>query len=542
VESNLGASLTIVLDHNGNELCRLFRASGGQPAVHGAELQRLLLAYDYRAHLERARDLDPEGFAVDVETRAVANHIIAHFRDGILVTGCPRSALVYTIHPQPFTANEAQLRMKLQAGRLDGTTFQEHMESISDDCPIEDFVPEADQMLYDAVKDTLPNDWAPLEAEIFESPESQLHRTLIKPTQIRINELARELGVNVLAIIEYLPETGITEKTYLSSAVDVGTAEKVRKHFHNLAEIEVSAEKHAKEAASEADRVEPLADSVPPQVPHDSGQASANGIKDSHARGSGLPKKKTLRIWTLLILVWFLVAILATMDDEVWLSHKMMEPLYLAVWAIVAWSLAKWIQENRIALPGTLRTKSEIGKKRSDPYVRGGVVLTQELVTSLDLVGWQELVPSYTPDEVAAIDQELRSVQRIADDVAKERWGAGSTMVVNPHVLPDIQRMYVAIALRDLAYYQWFFEDELPPNWKDLVSTYLKAWTVKLDPNHLVELAELLIRAGHRSEAKQAYQVVLLFPTYADIYFAKQQTPELVDGIVNRAKEALNEL
>jgi hypothetical protein len=64
-----------------------------------------------------------------------------------------------------------------------------------------------------------------------------------EPNQIRINELARELGVNVVAIIEYLPETGITEKKYLSSAIDIATAKKVRKHFHNLAVTEISAEK-----------------------------------------------------------------------------------------------------------------------------------------------------------------------------------------------------------------------------------------------------------------------------------------------------------
>jgi hypothetical protein len=102
--------------------------------------------------------------------------------------------------------------------------------------------------------------------------------------------------------------------------------------------------------------------------------------------------------------------------------------------------------------------------------------------------------------------------------------------------------MYAALALKSLADYQWRWADELPPNWKDCVSSYLKAWASVFDPNALLDLADLLVRAGCQSEAKQAYQVVLLFPTYADTFFGKQQSPGLVEGIVNRAKEALQEI
>jgi translation initiation factor IF-2 len=61
------------------------------------------------------------------------------------------------------------------------------------------------------------------------------------PTQIRINELARELEVKARAILEVLPQFGVTEKKTHSSSVEVDVAEKVRKHFLGLGEAEIPA-------------------------------------------------------------------------------------------------------------------------------------------------------------------------------------------------------------------------------------------------------------------------------------------------------------
>src|SRR5713101_9746749 len=79
--------------------------------------------------------------------------------------------------------------------------------------------------------------------------------------QIRINELARELEVKAKAIIDYLPEAGVTEKKTHSSSIELDAAEKVRKHFHEVADAEAAAEraaaaaeKAAKEAAIKAAR------------------------------------------------------------------------------------------------------------------------------------------------------------------------------------------------------------------------------------------------------------------------------------------------
>jgi translation initiation factor IF-2 len=91
--------------------------------------------------------------------------------------------------------------------------------------------------------------------------------------QIRINELARDLEVKAKAIIDYLPEIGVTEKKTHSSSIEVAAAEKVKKHFQQLADAEVAAEKAAvaekaaKEAAAKAARMRPAAPAAKPGAP-----------------------------------------------------------------------------------------------------------------------------------------------------------------------------------------------------------------------------------------------------------------------------------
>ncbi len=93
------------------------------------------------------------------------------------------------------------------------------------------------------------------------------------PNQIRINELARELEVKAKAIIDYLPEAGVTEKKTHSSSIEVAAAEKVRKHFRDLANAEAAAEekaasdKVAKEAALRASRTKTVTVAPPPPAP-----------------------------------------------------------------------------------------------------------------------------------------------------------------------------------------------------------------------------------------------------------------------------------
>src|SRR5690242_438708 len=55
-------------------------------------------------------------------------------------------------------------------------------------------------------------------------------------SKIRINDLARELEVKSKAILDVLPEVGVTEKKTHSSSIEEHEAEKVRQHFHAHAE------------------------------------------------------------------------------------------------------------------------------------------------------------------------------------------------------------------------------------------------------------------------------------------------------------------
>ena len=58
-------------------------------------------------------------------------------------------------------------------------------------------------------------------------------------SQVRINELARELEVKAKAIIDLLPGFGVTEKKTHSSSVTVEVAEKVlRRELSNKTEQE----------------------------------------------------------------------------------------------------------------------------------------------------------------------------------------------------------------------------------------------------------------------------------------------------------------
>jgi translation initiation factor IF-2 len=50
-------------------------------------------------------------------------------------------------------------------------------------------------------------------------------------SKIRINDLARELEVKSKAILDVLPEVGVTEKKTHSSSLEDHEAEKVRAHF-----------------------------------------------------------------------------------------------------------------------------------------------------------------------------------------------------------------------------------------------------------------------------------------------------------------------
>jgi hypothetical protein len=179
-------------------------------------------------------------------------------------------------------------------------------------------------------------------------------------------------------------------------------------------------------------------------------------------------------------------------------------------------------------------------KRSENHYVTAGVRLTHRLVQSLQLADWQKALPTtYTPEEASAIDEALSSFQRIADRTV------GGKAVFHPEIVEPIQRMQKAQALQDLAGRGWGFSEksELPADWKVRVSTYLKAWACHPNPDALLEMAEMLAKAGYKTEAKEAFEVVLLFPRYAHTFLKRvERISEFVSSIVNRAQDGLRNL
>jgi hypothetical protein len=184
---------------------------------------------------------------------------------------------------------------------------------------------------------------------------------------------------------------------------------------------------------------------------------------------------------------------------------------------------------------GLLRRILGLEKKAGKPYIDAGVALTHTLTTKLSLPGWKDLLPTYTEQEMGAINKRWSGFQKMANEVVD------GDAKFHPGILPDLQRTLAAQALAEHAGDPWKFSDQLPTNWRECVSTYLKAWAAHCDPLYLLDIGALLVRSGYRTEAKDVFQIVLLFPTYADTYYG-QQEPDLVQSIVDAANESLQDL
>jgi hypothetical protein len=188
------------------------------------------------------------------------------------------------------------------------------------------------------------------------------------------------------------------------------------------------------------------------------------------------------------------------------------------------------------------------GKEKSQPYVDAGTALTFKLSHSLNLPDWNEGLPNYTQEEVAAIDRTFTQFQKLADNQS------GGEAYFHPDVIPEIRKKLAGDALFELARSGLmrckpaFFSNEIPANWKPIVSTFLKAWCSNLSPTVLIELANFLTNVGCKNEAKEVLQVLLQFPTYAKTHWGKRDDDwdkaddELLDSIVSEAKENLQKL
>jgi hypothetical protein len=158
---------------------------------------------------------------------------------------------------------------------------------------------------------------------------------------------------------------------------------------------------------------------------------------------------------------------------------------------------------------GGYMLKSPPGKKQppTKPYVDAGFRLTYKLAYSLSLDDWAGILSSYTEKEAKAVKQSRAVVQKAFADL--QFYPQASEPMAEQY------RRQAARALRDLAGEGWDFtrKETLPPDWKQRVSTYLKSWTVDLSPLSMHAVAELLILAGYKSEAKEAWQLFLLYPS-----------------------------
>jgi hypothetical protein len=154
--------------------------------------------------------------------------------------------------------------------------------------------------------------------------------------------------------------------------------------------------------------------------------------------------------------------------------------------------------------------KSLFGKVESPekPYVNSGFRLAHKLANSLHLEGWVGTI-TYTERE---------------NKVIKEAWAELETeysgISFHPGMKEGVAALYrtrTASALQQLAGDDWAFTQKavLPEDWKERVSAYLKSWAADLSPFAMSEVAELRTLAGYKTEAKEAYQVVVLYPDYA---------------------------
>src|SRR6266567_4967779 len=86
-------------------------------------------------------------------------------------------------------------------------------------------------------------------------------------SKIRINDLARELEIKSKAIVEFLPEIGITDKRSHSSALEDEQAEQVRVHFRAVGEHPEKPQPGPEKAAPPAPEVTP-APAKPSPIAH----------------------------------------------------------------------------------------------------------------------------------------------------------------------------------------------------------------------------------------------------------------------------------
>jgi hypothetical protein len=183
-------------------------------------------------------------------------------------------------------------------------------------------------------------------------------------------------------------------------------------------------------------------------------------------------------------------------------------------------------------------TKSRKAKERA--YRDAGMMLVARLVSELSLPGWgSDLLPTYSAEEIEAIDAGYARFQRLADQ--EGGGGAPGKTHFHPDIAAEIRRKIAADELTSYADRLCGFGSEVPTNWKFAASAYLKSWAGMLEPAALQNLGELLARAGHINAARETFTVILSFPPYARKLYDEKHD-DLAQMILERANASLNEL
>ena len=178
-------------------------------------------------------------------------------------------------------------------------------------------------------------------------------------------------------------------------------------------------------------------------------------------------------------------------------------------------------------------------KATESGYQDLGTKLIARLVAELRLPGWgADLLPTYSAEEIQAINSGCASFQRLAD---QEGGAAPGTTHFHPDAAAEIRRKIAGDELMSYTDRLCRFEDELSADWKLAASAYLKAWSATLEPSALQNLGELLAKAGHPDPARETFSVMLRFPAYAPKVYGDKQD-ELVRMIVERATHSLKEV
>jgi hypothetical protein len=180
---------------------------------------------------------------------------------------------------------------------------------------------------------------------------------------------------------------------------------------------------------------------------------------------------------------------------------------------------------------------NDISQKNTSPYFDAVFDLIKHLEQQIPLAEWQNGIPSYTELETKAIEDSLDDYNNVSEWLIKNYGSSGATL--NPIIMDAIKMTLGAERLKRLAD-GWkqkgdiLFEadkTDIPDQWKCVISTYLKVWMMSLNPFDILDVADLLARAGRPSDATMAINAELKFVGHAATHLVPQEYV-LADAIV----------